>query len=364
VVPVKKMCARVILSQVTSRKGNRNECFLQNSLVDKTQYFCTRNKMEDDDERSSHQLIKEIRPFISRADEFINIDPKTSYYCRLHSVNVGVEASKKFRRTQELTDVLTEQLECLEQMKTNNDEFKESLDSHSDALHVEKFAYTLFAKADAQDRKYKIRTKKIAKLYYVSANVFDVLRSMMMTSNDDEEGEAMISPEIEEKQRYALWRAGEISKAIRLGAPCEDPPETTGKTTTSRSESKEEEEGGGEEKLQEKEDKEDAASVTHQPSSSSPIQPSPSQVIQSPSVKGPPPGVGARGPPSKARMGAAAVGVTSTKVATNGNSTHRPDYEKITNAQALAKSAVSALGFEDTRTAIEQLRGALEILES
>ena len=141
-------------------------------------------------------------------------------------------------------------------------------------------------------------------------------------------------------------------------------PKTTGKTTTSMSESKEEVEVGEDEKLQEKEEKEDAASVTHQPSSPSPIKPSPSQVIQSPSVKGPPPGVGARGPPSKATMGAAAVGVTSTKVATNGNSTHRPDYEKITNAQALAKSAVSALGFEDTRTAIEQLRGALEILES
>ena len=146
--------------------------FSSKFVSDKTQYFCTRNKMEDDDERSSHQLIKEIRPFISRANEFINIDPKTSYYCRLHSVNVGVEASKKFRRTQELTDVLTEQLECLEQMKANNEEFKESLDSHSDALHVEKFAYTLFAKADAQDRKYKIRTKKIAKLHIATCWIF------------------------------------------------------------------------------------------------------------------------------------------------------------------------------------------------
>jgi hypothetical protein len=50
---------------------------------------------------------------------------------------------------------------------------------------------------------------------------------------------------------------------------------------------------------------------------------------------------------------------------TNGaNDAHRPDYEKIASAQTLAKSAVSALGFEDAKTAIEQLRAALEILES
>jgi vacuolar protein sorting-associated protein VTA1 len=200
-----------------------------------------------DDHSQSQLVLKEIRPFTIRADEFLNVDPKTSYYCRLHAVNIGVEKSKKFHRTLELTNALTEQLEHLERMKLNNEEFRDSLDHQLDALHVEKFAYTLFAKADAQDRKYKNRTKKIAKLYYVSANVFDVLRSMMSSTNDDddddgggkEEGiDTATSPEIEEKQRYALWRAGEISKAIRLGVPCEDPPETSGKTTTtSRSES-------------------------------------------------------------------------------------------------------------------------------
>ena len=38
-------------------------------------------------------------------------------------------------------------------MKLNNEEFKDSLDYQLDALHVEGFAYTLFAKADFQRSK-------------------------------------------------------------------------------------------------------------------------------------------------------------------------------------------------------------------
>ena len=326
-----------------------------------------------DDHSQSQLVLKEIRPFTIRADEFLNVDPKTSYYCRLHAVNIGVEKSKKFHRTLELTNALTEQLEHLERMKLNNEEFRDSLDHQLDALHVEKFAYTLFAKADAQDRKYKNRTKKIAKLYYVSANVFDVLRSMMSSTNDDdddggggkEEGiDTATSPEIEEKQRYALWRAGEISKAIRLGVPCEDPPETSGKTTTtSRSESFKEDldVDVDDERVEGEEEKEEdemppppPPAVAHQPSP-------PPQGHK----KGPPPGVGARAPPSLKKEGSATTTTVSTRAATNGaNDAHRPDYEKIASAQTLAKSAVSALGFEDAKTAIEQLRAALEILES
>ena len=67
-----------------------------------------------DDHSQSQLVLKEIRPFTIRADEFLNVDPKTSYYCRLHAVNIGVEKSKKFHRTLELTNALTEQLEhCL-----------------------------------------------------------------------------------------------------------------------------------------------------------------------------------------------------------------------------------------------------------
>lgn len=328
--------------------------------------------------KQSELLMKEIRPYISRADEFVNVDKKTSYYCRLHAANVGVAKSKTFSRSPELTNLLVEQLDRLEKMRAenvvvdddgggggdggdNNREFRESLDVELDALHVEKFAYTLFAKADAQDRKHKNRTKKIAKLYYVSANVFEVLRSMMMNDDDakgKEGGEeaiaaAGISPEIEEKQRYALWRAGEISKAIRLGAPCEDPPETSGKSENFEEEvvldANEESDG----------DKKDESAVEVQPP---PLPPQPAVTLQPPPPqvhkKGPPPGVGG----AKTTLTTTAF---STRAATKEDiNTQRPDYEKIASAQTLAKSAVSALGFEDTRTAIEQLRAALDILES
>ena len=329
--------------------------------------------------KQSELLMKEIRPYISRADEFVNVDKKTSYYCRLHAANVGVAKSKTFSRSPELTNLLVEQLDRLEKMRAenvvvddcgggdgggDNREFRESLDVELDALHVEKFAYTLFAKADAQDRKHKNRTKKIAKLYYVSANVFEVLRSMMMNDDDakgKERGEeaiaaAGISPEIEEKQRYALWRAGEISKAIRLGAPCEDPPETSGKSESFEEEvvlDADEESDG---------DKKDESAVEVPPP---PLPPQPAVTLQPPPPqvhkKGPPPGVGARAPPSKTTSTTAFPTRAATKEDIN---THRPDYEKIASAQTLAKSAVSALGFEDTRTAIEQLRAALDILES
>ena len=371
------------------------ECLVKRHLLCLQKFLCaplsvtSSLKMEGDDHdeninesspssssssaKQSELLMKEIRPYISRADEFVNVDKKTSYYCRLHAANVGVAKSKTFSRSPELTNLLVEQLDRLEKMRAenvvvdgggdNNREFRESLDVELDALHVEKFAYTLFAKADAQDRKHKNRTKKIAKLYYVSANVFEVLRSMMM-NDDDAKGKegreeaiaaAGISPEIEEKQRYALWRAGEISKAIRLGVPCEDPPETSGKSKSFEEEvvlDADEESDG---------DKKDESAVEVPPP---PLPPQPAVTLQPPPPqvhkKGPPPGVGARAPPKTTSTTA-----FPTRAATKEDiNTHRPDYEKIASAQTLAKSAVSALGFEDTRTAIEQLRAALDILES
>jgi len=311
---------------------------------------------EEEEEGEEDETLREIKPFITRANEFQAFDLKTSYYCRLHALNIACKSTQlttQKKKNKKVLEIIQRELEVLERIKGLN-EIK--FDKDLDLLHCERFAYTLFAKADVLDRKYQTRTIKVAKLYFVSANVFEVTVGMMKQEEDASRAE------IEEKQRYALWRAGEISKAIRLGVECADPPAELISKTAFSGGTVDDDETEEEERLVEE------RAIAHSPPPLPP--PSPPLSVVEPqqnkttTTKGPPPGVGVGSKTNKV----IGVGVHKSEQ-TKGNKafevTHdkRPDYEKLATAQAFAKSAVQALAFEDTKSAIEQLRKALEILE-
>ncbi|KAG6529210.1 hypothetical protein ZIOFF_011406 [Zingiber officinale] len=72
-----------------------------------------------------------------------------------------------------------------------------------DNLYVEGFASNLFAKADKQDRAGRADLNT-AKTFYAASIFFEILYQF---------GE--LRPEIEQKQKYAVWKAADIRKALK-----------------------------------------------------------------------------------------------------------------------------------------------------
>lgn len=71
--------------------------------------------------------------------------------------------------------------------------------------HVEAFALRVFAHADNEDRSGKASKKTV--LSFVAAYIF-----LEITSQFDD-----LMPDIEEKIKYAKWKAADISKALKDG---------------------------------------------------------------------------------------------------------------------------------------------------
>ncbi|CAE5965668.1 unnamed protein product [Arabidopsis arenosa] len=83
---------------------------------------------------------------------------------------------------------------------------KKSLNlSPDDNMHVEGFALSVFAKADKQDRAGRADLGT-AKTFYAAAIFFETLSQF-----------GPVPPDIEQKQKYAAWKAADIRKAIKEG---------------------------------------------------------------------------------------------------------------------------------------------------
>ena len=308
--------------------------------------------------------LKEVRRFISRADELSRVDLKTSYFCRLYAVRCGVRLPAN-ERSNELRRLLDEQLDSLESAKRNS---SSSFEEERDRDHVETFAYSLFARADVLDRKRRERTKKVASLFFVAANVLDVAKSMAKQAEAEEDefegGKAM-----EEKRQYAMWRAGEINRAIREGKDCEDPPEVSKGDVYDAVAALEEDSQRSLDgtPLPPTSTTNAAAAATDDSRNadthtSDEAKKNGTATMTTKNRKGPPPGVGFSKENNEVpKLLVVAKKKEEMRVVDEIKSTDH--YDKIAKAQVHAKSAMSALGFEDVKTAIEQLEVALRILE-
>lgn len=82
-----------------------------------------------------------------------------------------------------------------------------------DHLHLEGFALNVFSKADKQDRAGRADLNT-AKTFYAASIFFEILNQF---------GE--LAPDLEQKQKYAVWKAADIRKAIKEGRkPVPGPP--------------------------------------------------------------------------------------------------------------------------------------------
>ncbi|XP_071736588.1 protein HOMOLOG OF MAMMALIAN LYST-INTERACTING PROTEIN 5-like [Rutidosis leptorrhynchoides] len=147
---------------------------------------------------NDNEPAKLLLPYLQRADELQKHEPLVAYYCRLYAMERGLKIpqSERTKTTNSLLVSLMKQLE----------KDKKSLQlGPDDHLHIEGFASNVFAKADKQDRAGRADLNT-AKTFYAASIFFEILNQF-----------SDVQADLEQKQKYAAWKAADIRKAIKEG---------------------------------------------------------------------------------------------------------------------------------------------------
>lgn len=155
---------------------------------------------------SENEPAKLLLPYLQRADELQKHELLVAYYCRLYAMERGLKIPPK-DRTKTTNSLLVSLMNQLEKDK------KAVKLGPEDNLYVEGFASNVFARADKQDRAGRADLNT-AKTFYAASIFFEIL-----TQFGD------VQPELEQKQKYAVWKAADIRKALKEGRkPVPGPP--------------------------------------------------------------------------------------------------------------------------------------------
>ncbi|KAJ6799026.1 protein HOMOLOG OF MAMMALIAN LYST-INTERACTING PROTEIN 5 [Iris pallida] len=154
---------------------------------------------------SESEPAKLLLPFLQRADELQKHEPLVAYYCRMYAMERGLRIPPK-DRTKTTNSLLISLMNQLEKDKKSINLGPE------DNLYVEGFASNVFTKADKQDRAGRADLNT-AKTFYAASIFFEIL-----TQFGD------LQPDIEQKLKYAIWKAADIRKAIKEGRKPEPGP--------------------------------------------------------------------------------------------------------------------------------------------
>jgi vacuolar protein sorting-associated protein VTA1 len=301
--------------------------------------------------------VKALQPFLQRAEELKGADPKVAYYCRVFAMEEGLKVSGK---SNELVSVLGSLMETLERTKPDAG----LVSPEEDSAYCENFALRIFAKADALDRRdgSERTAAKTAKMLYVASVFFEILHQFPGAVDEDTLA----------KQRYAAWRAGELSACAREGKTPPPPPSAEKPSDAGHL---------SDEMPESSADGNAAGSNVNEPLPASTFvggaPPGVGFINPSPGLEPAPPPPAAYTPPSAPPAmpnhllsGSDAPGAGSKPRATPSPPAALPPVNyaegigvaSVAEAQKHAKFAVSALGFEDVPTAIENLQKALALL--
>nr|GMC51738.1 protein HOMOLOG OF MAMMALIAN LYST-INTERACTING PROTEIN 5 [Ipomoea batatas] len=149
---------------------------------------------------------KLLLPYLQRADELQKHEPLVAYYCRLYAMERGLRIPQN-QRTKTTNSLLVSLMNQLEKDKKS---LQLGPDDH---LHLEGFALSVFAKADKQDRAGRADLNT-AKTFYAASIFFEIINQF-----------GVLQPDVEQKQKYAAWKAADIRKALKEGRkPVPGPP--------------------------------------------------------------------------------------------------------------------------------------------
>ncbi|KAI3973817.1 hypothetical protein MKX01_030393 [Papaver californicum] len=154
---------------------------------------------------SESEPAKLLLPYLQRADELQKHEPLVAYYCRLYAMERGLKIPSN-QRTKTTNSLLISLMNQLEKDK------KSIQLGPEESMYVEGFASNVFGKADKIDRAGRADLNT-AKTFYAASIFFEILNQF---------GE--IQPELEQRQKYAAWKAADIRKALKEGRKPEPGP--------------------------------------------------------------------------------------------------------------------------------------------
>ncbi|KAI0652112.1 Vta1 like-domain-containing protein [Trametes meyenii] len=175
------------------------------------------------------QELKAIAPFIQRADELSTKDPVISYWSAYYAAQEGIALRAKDANSRGFLLKLLSQLEDMKKTLGANDAVH---DEPAAAAYLENFALRVFAGADAEDRKGNATRyvppphlclsikdssppptrSNTAKKFVAAANFLELLHTF------EGDARAVVDiPSIDEKIKYAKWKAADIARAFREG---------------------------------------------------------------------------------------------------------------------------------------------------
>ncbi|EMD41969.1 hypothetical protein CERSUDRAFT_102355 [Gelatoporia subvermispora B] len=152
--------------------------------------------------------LKNIAPFLQRADELLSKEPVVSYWAAYYAAQMGIALKPKEHASRTFLGKL---LGLLEQMKTDIGPSDAIENEAVSSAYIENFGLRVFAAADNEDRK-GAATRATAKKFLAAASFLEILRVF----DSDAVGQTAASAN-EEKIRYAKWKAADIAKAFREG---------------------------------------------------------------------------------------------------------------------------------------------------
>jgi vacuolar protein sorting-associated protein VTA1 len=152
--------------------------------------------------------LKAYKRFLVQANQIQKVDPKVAYYCRLYALTKMLakpdQGGLANPRDPAVKDIVNGIMANLESAKKA---FDEPLDPEGDFEAVKTMAENVFANADSQDRDGEA-TIRTSHAFMTSFVLYEVLEQFGDKSKD---------PEIQQKCKYAKWKAADIAKAIKEG---------------------------------------------------------------------------------------------------------------------------------------------------
>lgn len=178
-------------------------------------------------------VLKIFNTFLLRSRELEQADPVISYYCKFYVAEEIL--GRNLHRTSDtsVTDFVGSLMDELEEMRSENPKLASEegqailADDDVAKSYVEGFALNVFANAD-KDVYNKTSTIETTKKFMAAATFLELLK---VFAGDDETGEPKntVDKDIAEKIKYSKFQAARIAKAIKNGENPNDytPPQPT-----------------------------------------------------------------------------------------------------------------------------------------
>ncbi|KAH6577687.1 hypothetical protein BASA60_003884 [Batrachochytrium salamandrivorans] len=146
--------------------------------------------------------LKFVATFLQRGQELREREPIIAYYCNYYSAKLAIEKGATSKESQIF---LLNLLDALEQDKVNlagNEAIGNDVVGYA---HVENFALRIFINADNEDRAGRA-SKKTAKTFLAASIFLELLKTF-----------GALDSEVQQKIRYAKFKAADIIKALKEG---------------------------------------------------------------------------------------------------------------------------------------------------